>query len=159
MTQTLRTPACPNGVLWTAEEDARLRELLATGMSQREIAARIGRSYDSTIYRISVLRRGADGPRRKRRVWQRPPDPGETASERWMRERINASPAGWTPAADLTLAVGLCSGRRVAAVAEELGRTEAAVVGRFRDLVQEPGIEAQGLMLREVRRRAELWKP
>jgi IS30 family transposase len=57
------------GSTWTADEEARVRELHEAGLTQRQIAAQLGRTHDSVARKTRQLRlvqrigrpRAADG--------------------------------------------------------------------------------------------------
>lgn len=99
------------GTRWSAEEDARLRDLIAAGASHTLMAAKLARSTTAIRMRIMALRRlsKTDG------------GPAVTMPR-------------WTPNEDERLRRLMQEGRGVVVISERLKRSENAVMARARSL-------------------------
>lgn len=107
------------GAAWTDAEDQRALALAAEGKTPRQIAAAIGRPFEGTRNRLKALKPVAPG-----RYAGKPAPKGAAA------QRKDA----WTPELDQQLADLKNAGRSIAEIAAEMGRGEAAISMRLRQL-------------------------
>ena len=172
----------PRNAAWTDEEDMQVVTRRAAGATQREIAAKLGRSTQAVKARIrSHLSTRIEEAQAFPTISDKPaeaapepaaphpaapqatePQPGYTGPDepldnpRAMRRHLErlGSTAFWTPANDLFLVEQIGRGRKLKDVAEDMGATKADAAARFRQLCPQPGIDTQQLLLEELRRRA-----
>jgi hypothetical protein len=88
--------------LWTPEEDAKLRELAASGAAIGEIAQKLGRTDAAIRTRCYILRL------------------------KFKRLSIAARPVLWSPDEDEKLLTMIHEGEHVGLIAKRLGRSEKA---------------------------------
>ena len=164
-------PAETHGSAWTEDEDAKAVQMRAERWTVRQIAEALGRSEAATTFRLSKkLKERIEAARQEieRENFKRPDAEGASSgteadtppvslsARREVRANLDraGNPDGWPIENDIALVEGLAQGKKCWAVAHDLGVSKAEAVARFRVLCPEPGIEAQALLLEELKARA-----
>jgi hypothetical protein len=171
----ISTPAAPKPGDWTDEEDMTLLDEARKGTPVKQIAPKVGRSWQAVAKRLKALKQAQDEESDEPEPTPAPApaattrDPGETglalsldglgtAREKAAERRLRALgyPAPHSPQSDLNLVESIMRGDGMSHAANTAGLEKDAASQRWKALMPEVTIENQKALLTVLRLRDEL---